>query len=45
MYDPFYWYEQELDNDHLAQMYGFENFEDYLTSEEHFEELEERLEL
>ena len=42
MYDPFYWYERDLDNDYIAQQNGYDDYEDYLESEE---KLEERLEL
>lgn len=31
-YDPFYWYEKELDEQYLAYENGFESVEDYLNS-------------
>ena len=33
MFDPFYWYERELDNDYLARQKGYEDYEDYLEHE------------
>lgn len=33
MFDPFYWYERELDNDYLARQNGYEDYEDYLEHE------------
>lgn len=37
MYDPFYWYERDLDNDYFAQQLGYENYEDYLENNERME--------
>nr|DAL34601.1 MAG TPA_asm: hypothetical protein [Caudoviricetes sp.] len=31
-YDPFYWYEKELDEQYLAYENGFESVEDYKNS-------------
>lgn len=31
-YDPFAWYEKELDQEHLAWLNGFDNYEDYYNS-------------
>lgn len=31
-YDPFYWYETELDRDYIAWINGFDNYEEYYNS-------------
>lgn len=39
-YDPFYWYEKELDRDHIAWQNGFDNYEDYYVEmQDHKENL------
>lgn len=30
-YDPFYWYELELDRQYIAEQNGYDNYEDYIT--------------
>jgi len=37
-YDPFYWYEQELDREHIAYMHGYDNYEDYYNNKQDFKE-------
>lgn len=38
-YDPFRWYEEELDREHEAYMNGFDSYEEYIESiEEHIGE-------
>lgn len=31
-YDPFAWYEKELDEEYIAWLNGFDNYEDYYNS-------------
>lgn len=31
-YDPFYWYELQLDREYEAFQAGFDNYEDYYTA-------------
>ena len=31
-YDPFQWYEDELDRDYEAYLHGYDNYEDYYNA-------------
>lgn len=31
-YDPFYWYEWELDRQYIAELNGYDNYDDYYNA-------------
>lgn len=30
-FDPFYWYEQELDRQYIAEQHGYNSYEEYIA--------------